>query len=440
MNKKLLSIIGAMSLSAMCGITAFAGGIDDCGANQVKLRIDDPMINSCGIVKELDAGRGTVPVIQDGRTLVPIRAVMESFGSSVYWDGETRQVYISTNNSYIRLTIDSDTALINTREDTDKPVKLDVAPQIINGRTMVPLRFVAESAGLDVDWNGDERVITITEPKGATVKFANVEGEFAPIKDLFKIRMGAKDTAVYTHNGEQHTITTDITSIETFMDAETEFDPNKSYSSITVDGKKYEISNVFNFSYIGVADLSPNADGFEIVLMDKGVSDDNTATVFTYNQHGLVCTKTYSGLPYPYYENGTGTVYCDGNGHIINEYLGFTDTMYAYSLNTIMGGDGIVSLDGEYIDLKADSEIIGKEFKFARDYVADYRLVDAFPTTHDDLWNIGEYNCVAMPKDSTFVINDIIYMENEDFGTRHVQGFCATIDGQKYVMLLQYAG
>lgn len=436
MKKLLFTLIAAMSLSVS---TAFAAGIDEGAGNVVKLQIDNPMMNACGLIKEVDEGRGTAPIIDNDYTLVPIRAVAEAFGGWVNWDAETRTVYVSGRESTAVVTIDSTDAVIRS-SDEDKKVTLAVAPKIINGRTMVPLRFVSESIGLTVDWDGDERVITITEPKSEPVKFANTDGSYYPIGELLDVRMGANDTAVYKHGGKDYTVTMDIVSMESLdfdsIDPET-FDWDAPLSSITVDGTKYDISNVLNFAYAGIADLSPNADGFEIIIVDRGMSDDYSVTVFTYNQHGLVCTKTYAGMTYPYYENGTGTVYCDNNGHIINKYIGFIEPMYAFDLNTIMGGDGIVALDGEYTEFNLDIE--GAQLKFGRDMFADYRAVAEYPDSYDDIWQ-SESGLTTIKKGTPVIIDNIVYWFDEESGERYLRGFYARIDGKKYVIQLQYAG
>jgi len=126
----------------------------------IVLRINDPYMTVNGVKKEIDPGRGTVPVIVKGRTLVPIRAIIEEMGGSISWDGTERKVTITLKNTKIELWIDKKSALVNgaTKE-------LDVEPQIINSRTMIPLRFVTENLGCNVQWDGDTKTITITYNK-----------------------------------------------------------------------------------------------------------------------------------------------------------------------------------------------------------------------------------------------------------------------------------
>jgi hypothetical protein len=98
------------------------------------------------------------PMIKEGRTLMPIRALIESLGADIQWDGETRTVTIKKGESTIILQIGSTTALVNGQE-----VTLDVAAAIEEGRTLIPARFVSEGLGLYVSWLAEQRTILVTE-------------------------------------------------------------------------------------------------------------------------------------------------------------------------------------------------------------------------------------------------------------------------------------
>lgn len=87
------------------------------------------------------------PVIEDDRTLVPIRKIVESMGGTVDWY-EGGYIDIQKDGRNIYLSIDLPVALVD-----NEPVSLDVPPRIINNRTLVPLRFVAETFGLKVEWD-----------------------------------------------------------------------------------------------------------------------------------------------------------------------------------------------------------------------------------------------------------------------------------------------
>jgi len=87
------------------------------------------------------------PFIEDGRVMVPVRAVSEMLGADVRWDGEMEQVHIELDGIHILLTIDSNMAVVNGED-----VELDAPAMLIGGSTFVPLRFVAEGLGVFVEF------------------------------------------------------------------------------------------------------------------------------------------------------------------------------------------------------------------------------------------------------------------------------------------------
>ena len=97
------------------------------------------------------------PTIESGRTLVPLRTIFEAMGAAVNWNASSSTVTATKGSSTIILPVGSRTATVN-----GKNVTLDVPAKIINSRTLVPLRFVSESLGAQVDWNNTERLVTIT--------------------------------------------------------------------------------------------------------------------------------------------------------------------------------------------------------------------------------------------------------------------------------------
>lgn len=89
------------------------------------------------------------PFLENGRMLVPLRAIFEALDAEVGWDGETRTVTASKGNKVITLQIGNDKALVG-----DVEIILDAPAKLKNGRTFVPVRFVSEALGAKVDWNG----------------------------------------------------------------------------------------------------------------------------------------------------------------------------------------------------------------------------------------------------------------------------------------------
>ncbi len=99
------------------------------------------------------------PQIISGRTLVPMRKIFESLGATVGWNGDTRTATSVREDKTIILTIDSYTMYVN-----GNPVTLDVAPCIVDGRTLVPARAVSEAFNLRVEWDKETRSVLITTP------------------------------------------------------------------------------------------------------------------------------------------------------------------------------------------------------------------------------------------------------------------------------------
>ncbi|GEL77649.1 stalk domain-containing protein [Tenuibacillus multivorans] len=110
-------------------------------------------------------------IIEDGRTLVPMRGIFESLGATVAWDQETRTVTGEKGEVSVQLTIGNTKALVN-----GDVVELSVPAKVANGRTLVPLRFISESLGATVGWDNSTRTVTITS--------GNAEVIPAPKKEL----------------------------------------------------------------------------------------------------------------------------------------------------------------------------------------------------------------------------------------------------------------
>ncbi|MFZ5985673.1 MAG: stalk domain-containing protein [Bacillota bacterium] len=96
------------------------------------------------------------PVIEDGRTLVPFRAVAECIGAEVSWDADLKKVSVKKGDILVELFIGNKTAYVN-----GSPVELDVPAKIVHGRTVLPLRFVSESLRTTVEWIPDGQIIVI---------------------------------------------------------------------------------------------------------------------------------------------------------------------------------------------------------------------------------------------------------------------------------------
>ncbi len=115
----------------------------------------------------IDGASATIdvaPQIIEGRTLLPIKWVAEPLGATVEWNASDRRVTISLHATVVELWIGKSQARVNGRYipiDTANP---KVVPLIVSGRTMLPVRFVAEQLGAEVEWEASTKTITITGP------------------------------------------------------------------------------------------------------------------------------------------------------------------------------------------------------------------------------------------------------------------------------------
>ncbi len=145
-----------LALLSSLFICLSATAADNSADVVVRLQINDPIMKVNGVEAEIDDGRGTKPVIMNGRTLTPVRAIVEAFGGTVNWNGGTQTVTLSMDHAVILLVIDSYVAYLNNEVYT-----LDVAPTVINDRTMLPIRFIAEGFNLGVAWEEDTQTVTL---------------------------------------------------------------------------------------------------------------------------------------------------------------------------------------------------------------------------------------------------------------------------------------
>lgn len=111
------------------------------------------------------------PVIINDRTMVPMRKIFETLGADVNWHEENSTVTASKGMIDVRFTIDSSAYSMNGIQ-----FYLDSPPVILNGRTMLPVRAVAECFGCDVNWDSDTSTVTIDSTELQTLKITNPDG------------------------------------------------------------------------------------------------------------------------------------------------------------------------------------------------------------------------------------------------------------------------
>lgn len=98
------------------------------------------------------------PIISGDRTLIPIRGLLETLGAEIEWDHGNYNAIARRNGVEVILPIGSSTAYVNGER-----VEIDEPAQLMNGRTMIPLRFIMENFGIEIEWDQDTRTVSIIQ-------------------------------------------------------------------------------------------------------------------------------------------------------------------------------------------------------------------------------------------------------------------------------------
>ncbi|MBQ6553647.1 MAG: copper amine oxidase N-terminal domain-containing protein, partial [Firmicutes bacterium] len=104
-------------------------------------------------------------ITAEGRTVVPLRVISETLGAKVDWDSETKTVTAEKDGKTLSLTIGA-----KVMDNNGAKLTLDSPAQIVDGRTMVPLRVISESFGCKVDWDGASKTVKVTSGASADNK------------------------------------------------------------------------------------------------------------------------------------------------------------------------------------------------------------------------------------------------------------------------------
>lgn len=113
----------------------------------ISVTLDLPITKVNGVYKPIDVP----PTIINNRTMVPLRFIGEALGAELNWNAETKTVIITLNGKEVKMVIDQPT------------FGMDTPPTIVQGRTLVPVRFISESLGADVVWYPSNKTVSIVK-------------------------------------------------------------------------------------------------------------------------------------------------------------------------------------------------------------------------------------------------------------------------------------
>jgi len=107
--------------------------------------------NALAFVNDKEYRLDATPYIKNSRTMLPMRFIGEALGASVGWIADQKKVTYDYDTIHVELTIGKIEAIIK-RGEKSETIKLEAAPEITNGRTFVPLRFISEALGAEIEW------------------------------------------------------------------------------------------------------------------------------------------------------------------------------------------------------------------------------------------------------------------------------------------------
>lgn len=147
--KKIIKVLGVclLIMLIMSSTVAFS-------SNEIKVSIDGEYV-------EFDVK----PKLINDRTMVPLRAIFEALGAEVDWDNDTQTVTAMKDDITVTATIGSTKMYIDDEQKT-----MDVAPMLLGGRTLVPVRFVAEAFKCYVGWDEENSIVYITSSEAYAIQ------------------------------------------------------------------------------------------------------------------------------------------------------------------------------------------------------------------------------------------------------------------------------
>ncbi len=334
------------------GMTAFA----EAGSATV-LKLDTPNAIANGAKTFVDTNNtDVVPFTQNGRTLVPVRFISESFGATVGWDDTTQAVTVDLQDTNIKLQIGSNEMIVN-----GKTVTLDVPAQTINSRTLIPLRALVEALGKHVHW--DDRGLIIISDDAIEYSAEAIDKMIAELN--VRVMADGKDLPFFTTDKTEYALDLPIGAEIPQISAVTIGGETVSVTQasgigtnamVTINGKMYKIK-MQNDCFAGLSSIKDAGVAYDmkINIGNKKAPEYPTyiyvesltdSTGFaSYPERGAVDGVINDNLENRWAANGDGQWLQFDFGSVQTVYsmafAGVTQTQRAYKFDVLASADGI---------------------------------------------------------------------------------------------------
>ena len=303
---------------AVCCTTLFTNNIGVCAANKyVNMTLTYDYTQHKYSAEEVFVaingnkltGLKMPPIVLNNFTLVPAREVFEAMGATVEWKKDLEQVYVKYNDKLVVIPIGSTKAYVNGQATT-----MQTAAKIINNKTMIPLRFVATSLGMQVSWDTKTRV--------ADIDTGNISSG-----DVVEVTEETTTTVapVITTTTEQTTTTETTTEETTTVASTTETTTEQTTAAEVNNISAITFSKGNSYKDIITIEGDYNPD------VSKAFSSDNKTLTLSINNAKLVADKgnidegAYISSGY-YYQN---------NGNVVTVSLNLKDSNMAVDIRQL---------------------------------------------------------------------------------------------------------
>lgn len=253
------------------------------------------------------------PVIVEGHTLVPIRAVFEKAGAEVEWDQETQTATISKDKYTITITYGESYMYKN-----GEPVELEMPADVINNRTMIPVRAIAEAMDFAVTWDGHHSLILVSTTGKPYRGYAFLKTGFRTLEDAaeFYSNGSALDEIDIDGDGTAETVEF-ANAVDLFSGAE---------SVLKINGIDYtaDLGSLTSVYSMAIVDVDSRDTTKEIVISENG--DTLTAHFYRY-ENGILKKLQKDNIPATV--SYASQLFFSGTGYMLSDLTGvcFTDVM-----------------------------------------------------------------------------------------------------------------
>lgn len=312
----------------------------------------------------------TQPQIINNTAMVPLRAIFESMDYEIYWDDDTKTVTGINNENIIQLTINNLTAYKN-----GESISLETPPQINNSTTLVPLRFIAESANATVDWDATTRSVYIFTSENYDDNIKSVED-----KDISEEELKKSTVLINTNQWQGSGV---IISSDGYI--VTNFHVVENASLIRVEF--YDRS-----SYNGKVHIAGYNTARDLVILKIDAQNLTYATIGNSDEVEIGESVTAIGSP-----NGELNVVSTGN---VTDRTDFIISSSAYITGGSSGG-GLFNAKGELIGINSSYDTVEHYMAIPINYVSQ---MDISQNISLDSWRNINASLVA-PQTFTYSVD-----------------------------------